>query len=204
MPTGVPMPDAREQLFDAARRVLLRDGPNALTSRAVTSEAGVAKGILHHHFPDFDTFLASLVLTRIERLDVHSAELRALAGTGSVEDNLADALVAALAPDALALIALVLSRHELLAHLRLTTPTGIPLLAETTKMIAAYLTAERGLGRIAIDTDVDRLALILVGASHLLCTSSESATPDHATVRKLIATAVASAVRPDSKHRTRT
>nr|MDQ6938034.1 TetR family transcriptional regulator [Actinomycetota bacterium] len=54
MPTGVALRDAREQLFHAAERVLLRAGPNALTSRAVTTEAGVAKGVLHRHFADFD------------------------------------------------------------------------------------------------------------------------------------------------------
>ena len=65
MPTGVAIRDARAQLFDAAERIMLRGGPNALTSRAVTTEAGVAKGVLHRHFADFDTFLAELVEDRI-------------------------------------------------------------------------------------------------------------------------------------------
>ncbi len=60
MPTGVALRDAREQMFAAAERILLRDGPQALTSRAVTAEAGVAKGVLHRHFADFDAFLAEL------------------------------------------------------------------------------------------------------------------------------------------------
>src|SRR5690348_543872 len=38
MPTGVAIRDPRGQLFDAAERVLLRDGPGGLTSRAVTME----------------------------------------------------------------------------------------------------------------------------------------------------------------------
>ena len=167
MPTGVPMPDAREQLIAAAGRVLLRNGPDGLTSRAVTTEAGVAKGILHRHFADFDTFLAGLVLSRIELLDHRSAQLRAAAGSSTVHDNLADALSAVLTPDVLAIVSLVMSRHGLLDRLRLASPTGIPLLSETTKMIAAYLTAERGLGRIPLETDVDSLALILVGGAHL-------------------------------------
>lgn len=194
MPTGVPMTDAHGRLLDAALRVLLRDGADALTSRAVTAEARVAKGILHRRFPDFDTFLAALVLARLDLLDARSAELRAAAGTGTVEDNLADALIAALDQDALAVVSLVLSRRGLLARLRLATPAGIPLLAETTKMIAAYLTAERGLGRIAIDVDVDRLALFLVGAAHLLCAGSESASSDADEIRELVTTAIAGAV----------
>jgi hypothetical protein len=35
-------------------------------------------------------------------------------------------------------------------------------------MIAAYLTAERGLGRIALTADVDTLPVMLVGGAHLL------------------------------------
>ena len=80
MPTGVAIRDAREQLFDAAERVLLRDGPNALTSRAVTTEAGCAKGVLHRHFADFDAFLAELVADRIARLEGQAAALRAPPG----------------------------------------------------------------------------------------------------------------------------
>jgi hypothetical protein len=70
-------------------------------------------------------------------------------------------------PTATALIALVCSRRPLLEKLRLTTPLGIPLLAEITKHLAAYLTAERGLGRIELTTDVDALAVMLVGSAHL-------------------------------------
>ena len=78
MPTGIALRDARQQLFDAAERVLLRDGPSALTSRAVTTEAGVAKGVLHRHFDDFDAFLAELVEDRIAGIDRQAAALRAL------------------------------------------------------------------------------------------------------------------------------
>ena len=69
MPTGVAIRDVRQQLFDAAERVLLRDGPSALTSRAVTTEAGCAKGVLHRHFVDFDEFLVELIRDRTARVD---------------------------------------------------------------------------------------------------------------------------------------
>lgn len=175
MPTGTPIRDIREQLLDAAERVLLREGADALTSRAVTTEAGVAKGILHRHFADFDTFLTTLVLNHIERLDALSAELRASAGAVTLTDNLTRALAGALTPSAVAMVSLVSSRDPVLARVRLASPAGVPLLAETTRMIATYLTAERGLGRIPIDTDVETLALILVGGSHLLAAGSRPA-----------------------------
>jgi AcrR family transcriptional regulator len=53
VPAGVTIRDPRGQLFGGAGRVLLRDGPGGLTSRAVTAEAGVAKGVLHRHFAGF-------------------------------------------------------------------------------------------------------------------------------------------------------
>jgi AcrR family transcriptional regulator len=195
----VPIRDVREQLFDASARVLRRDGADALTSRAVTTEAGLAKGVLHRHFADFDTFLAALALTRIERLDERSEQLRAAAGEGDVADTLAAALTTSLDPDALAVVGLVLSRRELLARLRLTTPTGIPLLAEVTRMVAAYLTAERGLGRVALEADVDRLALALVGAAHLLLAGRDATRDDAASaadeVRQLVDAVLAGVVR---------
>jgi AcrR family transcriptional regulator len=191
VPTGVPIRDVRGQLLDAARSVLLRDGPDALTTRAVTTQAGLAKGILHRHFAGFDTFLASLVLAQIELLEERAEELRASAGSGTVVDNLARALIAALDPNALAIVTLITSRYELLARLRLTTPTGIPLLAETTKMIATYLTAERGLGRLPIQADVDILALVLVGTAHLLLTGRGDAPPQADEISEIVTTIMA-------------
>lgn len=50
MPTGIALRSARQLLFDAAARVLLESGASALTSRVVTTEAGVAKGVMHRYF----------------------------------------------------------------------------------------------------------------------------------------------------------
>src|ERR1700733_12094472 len=115
VPTGVAIRDPRGQLFDAAERVLLRDGPGGLTSRAVTAEAGVAKGVLHRHFSDFDTFLAELALDRVARTGAQAAALHARAGSGTVAGNLSAALLDLLSPVALALIRLVIARDELRA-----------------------------------------------------------------------------------------
>jgi AcrR family transcriptional regulator len=198
LPTGVALRDPREQLFDAAERVLLRDGPSALTSRAVTTEAGCAKGVLHKHFADFDAFLAELVQDRVARIGVQSAALRARAGTGTVAGHLTEALTTLFASVAIAIVGLVISRDELRTRLRQTTPTGVPLLMEATAMIAGYLTAERDLGRIAADADVNTLAPTLVGTGHLLFADRESAPPDAEAVHKVVAAVIAGAVEPRS------
>jgi AcrR family transcriptional regulator len=187
MPTGVALRDPREQLFAAAERVLLRAGPNALTSRAVTDEAGCAKGVLHRHFADFDAFLSELVLDRIGRLDERA--LGESAGSGTVTENLTAALTDVFGPVAVAIVGLVTFRDGLRARLRQAGLTGIPLLAQAAAMISAYLAAERDLGRIAADTDVDTLALTLIGSAHLLFAVRDGPPPAEE-VRKIVAAVV--------------
>ncbi len=115
MPTGVALGDARQQLFDAAERVLLRDGLSGLTSRAVTIEAGCAKGVLHRHFIDFDAFLTDLVLDRTALVDGLAATLRDATGTGTVAGNLARALQELFGPLAQVILGLFISRDGLRA-----------------------------------------------------------------------------------------
>lgn len=182
MPTGVAIRDVREQLFDAADRILLRAGPSALTSRAVTTEAGCAKGVLHKHFADFDEFLAEFVLDRVDRLD-----LELPAGTGTVVDNLTEALTALFGSVAVSIVALVSFRDELRARLRKAWPAGVPVLTEAAVRIACYLTEERDLGRVAADADVDVLAPTLIGAAHLLF-ADRDAPPEPGSVRQVVAT----------------
>jgi AcrR family transcriptional regulator len=192
VPTGVAIRDPRGQLFDAALRVLLRDGPAALTSRAVTAEAGVAKGVLHRHFVDFDAFLTDLALDRIALIDRQAADLRAAAGTGTVAGNLAAALPALFAPPVLALIRLVIARDELRARLRAAAGSRIPLLSESTALVAGYLTAERDLGRIAAGADIGTLAPTLTGAAHLLFTDADGA-PEPDAVARMVGTVLGAA-----------
>jgi AcrR family transcriptional regulator len=190
VPTGVAIRDVRAQLFDAAERVLLRDGPSALTSRAVTTEADCAKGVLHKHFADFDAFLAEFVLDRVDRMDAQAAVLRESAGTGTVVDNLADSLAAVFGSVAVAIVPLITFRDELRARLRETWPAGVPVLTEAAIMIADYLTAERDLGRIPATADVDALAPTLIGAGHLLFADQKSAPPAADDVRRMVRTVI--------------
>ncbi|MFK0258255.1 TetR/AcrR family transcriptional regulator [Streptomyces sp. NPDC090445] len=193
MPTGVAIRDVRGQLFDAAERVLHRDGPSALTSRAVTMEAGCAKGVLHRHFADFDAFLAELVLDRIARIDDQAAALRKAAGTGTVADNLTRALLGLFESVAVAVVSLVTSRDGLRARLREARPAGVPILTDAATAIASYLTAERELGRITADADVDTLAPTLIGAAHMLFADRQGIPPEAGHVHKVVTAVMAGA-----------
>jgi AcrR family transcriptional regulator len=195
VPTGVALRDARAQLFDAAERVLLRDGPSALTSRAVTAEAGVAKGVLHRHFADFDEFLAEFVLDRIGRMDSRAAALLDTAGTGTVIGNLADALTAVFTSAAVAMVSLVSFRDDLRARLRDAWPAGVPVLTEAVDLVGSYLAAEQELGRVAADAEIDWLAPALIGATHLQFFDRTGSQPDAAAVRKAVSTVIGGFVR---------
>lgn len=195
MPTGVAIHDAREQLFAAAERILLSGGPSALTSRAVTTEAGCAKGVLHRHFADFDGFLTELVRDRVARVERQGAALRGAAGTGGVTDHLTGALTELFDPVAVAVVGLVTSRDELRARLRGTTPVGVPVLTEAAAALASYLAAERELGRVAADADVDVLAPTLIGTGHLLFADRAAAPPERETVRQTVGAVIAGVLR---------
>jgi AcrR family transcriptional regulator len=195
VPTGVAIRDVREQLFAAAERILLRDGPNALTSRAVTSEAGFAKGVLHRHFADFDAFLAELVLDRIARVEDQGRLLLASVGVGSIENNLMGALTELFGSVATEIVSLITARDELRERLRQARPGGVPIHADATTMIAGYLAAEKDAGRLGADSDVRTLALTLIGATHLLYGGREVVLVEEADVRRIVTTVLGGALR---------
>ena len=195
MPTGVQLQNARQQLFDAAERVLLRSGASALTSRAVTDEAGCAKGVLHRHFADFDAFLVELVLDRAAQLEVYTARLRESAGTGTIIENLSVALSLLFGQVPAAIVPLITFRDELRTRLRQATPGGgIAILGQATAAISTYLITERDLGRIAADTDIDSLTLSLVGGGHLLAADRDPGPPSAAVVNKFVTAVIASVI----------
>lgn len=190
-PTGVALRDVRAQLFDAAERVLLRDGPSGLTSRAVTDEAGVAKGVLHRHFADFDDFLAGFVLDRAHRIEATTLQ----PGSGDVVENLAAAIMAVFGSVAVAIVPLVTFRDSLRARLRVTWPAGVPVLTDAAELITDYLSTERELGRINEAAEPQFLGPMLIGSAHLLYADRTAAPPTHATVRKLVASSLGGALR---------
>jgi AcrR family transcriptional regulator len=173
LPTGVALRDIREQLFEAAQRVLVRDGPNALTSRSLTTEAGVAKGVLHRHFADFDDFLVGLAQRELARIADRGELLWAAAGIGTVATNITSALTDLFGPVLIGLVGLVIARDELRSRLRAAGSVGLPVASEAAGIVASYLGAERVLGRIPADVDIDTLAAMLVGAAHLFASGRD-------------------------------
>ncbi|MEU0857117.1 TetR/AcrR family transcriptional regulator [Streptomyces griseofuscus] len=177
-PRGVATPDVRERLFAAAERVVERDGPGALTSRAVTTEAGCAKGLLHTHFAGLDEFVAELCLDRFARTATKAGALTGLAGQGTVVRNL-DAVVRALFDSGgPALSGLAMTRPGAAVLIRGALEGGAPGFAAIQEAVTGYLEAEQELGRVAGSVDPGTAALAIVGTAHHLLMTSWPGTPD--------------------------
>ena len=195
-PRGRAIPGVREQLFQAADRLLVSAGPTALTTRAITSEAGVANGVLHRHFRDLDTFLAEFAADRLQAIADTAATLPARAGQGTVIGNLTDATLALFGSSALALVNLVASRPALGTALEHVTTAGSGL-GDVEKHFAAYLEAEKKLGRIAAETDTQTIAFTLLGSVHHLMVTNPAGLPDLPYRVRRIAEALAAGMQPD-------
>ncbi|WP_412540384.1 TetR/AcrR family transcriptional regulator [Longispora sp. K20-0274] len=177
-PRGVPVPDVRQRLFDAAERVLGAAGPDGLTSRAVTTEAGCAKGLLYNHFADLDEFVAELVLDRLRGTAERAEALPGLAGRGTVAGNLTEAACSLLDAHAPAVAGLAMTRAGVSARIRAAMAAGAPGFGTVEVAVVGYLDAEKRLGRVRADLDADSVALAVVGTAHHLLMTSWAGSPD--------------------------
>ncbi len=67
MSKNVDHKQRRLEVLAAARRVIVRDGIEAATTRAIAREAGYSSGVLTHYFDDKDDILSSLLRHSHER-----------------------------------------------------------------------------------------------------------------------------------------
>jgi len=195
-PRGVAIPEVREQLFQATDRLLARDGPAGLSTRAITSEAGVANGMLHRHFRDLDAFLTEFAADRLQGIADSAAALPARAGHGTVTGNLTDATLTLFSSNALTLMNLVAARPDLGPAIEHATPAGGGL-GDVEKQFAAYLDAEKELGRIAPDTDTQTHAFALLGSVHHLAMTNPAGPPDLPDRIRRIVTALVAGMQPN-------
>ncbi|MFC3493856.1 TetR family transcriptional regulator [Glycomyces rhizosphaerae] len=177
MPRGVAIPELRQQLFAAAERVILRDGPAKLSGRAVTTEAGVAAGLLYAHFTDLDDFLAAYAVDRTFIIGATAGALPDRAGTGDPAANLTDTLLAIPREALAALARLMVLKPELAARVRDVLGDHATALDAIEQAATAYLEAERRLGRITETVDPPAVALAIDGLLHHLVLTAEDIDP---------------------------
>ncbi|WP_431892101.1 TetR family transcriptional regulator [Micromonospora haikouensis] len=166
MPRGVPIVEPRQHLFAAAERVIAASGPGALTSRAVTREAGVATGLLFAHFANFDDFLVGYAVDRSFQIASAATGLTGRAGTGTVAGNLSETVLATPLLTVLAVTRLIACRPTLAARTEAVLGAGTAALRPLHRAVVEYLAAERRLGRTPAGADAEALTLAVVGVLH--------------------------------------
>lgn len=188
MPTGRSLADARTMLLDAGRIVLAADGPSGLTSRAVTDASGVAKGVLHRHFADFDAYLTALVTEEASRIRAVEPAVAT-----SAPAAVADVIEQIFTPTMTGLVTIVITRDDVRRRVDPEGGRGIPLLGDAASVLADVLAAEREVGWIRADSDTAVLALALVGSVHLL-TAGAGMLPEQESIREVVTALLAGSI----------
>jgi AcrR family transcriptional regulator len=157
----------RARLIEATRAVVRESGYAHASTRAIAQAAGVAEGTIYRHFPDKASLFFAAVLEANIPIVEWMAGLPARAGEGTVESNLADAMVrlAGLRDQVVPLELAIAADPELAAQRRRAMESAGPSLPPgPPEAVAAYLAAEQRLGRIRAEVDPREAAGILLGA----------------------------------------
>lgn len=156
----------RDELLDAAERVIRREGLGGATTRAIAFEAGCSEGSLYNHFSDKGDLIAEVMATRLPAFIQAAKELPAKSGTGSVRANLLEfsELAVEFYRQIAPMVATTVANPELRErHLAVLREHGRgphePVMA-----LAEYLQAEQRLGRVRKRVDAPVAAALLLGA----------------------------------------
>ena len=158
-------PVLREQLLDAAARVLDEHGASAVTTRRIAEVAGCSEGSIYNHFANKEQLVSCVVSERIARFPAMISRLSEQAGTGDVRSHLQD--IARLAIDffrrGMPMMSVAAHDPGARAHCRELHAEGHGPW-RTTETMAAWLRKEQGLGRVHPDADPDGVASALLGS----------------------------------------
>ncbi|MGP3960135.1 TetR/AcrR family transcriptional regulator [Nonomuraea sp. 3N208] len=93
MPKIVDHDERRREVLSAARRVIVRDGIDAATTRAIAKEAGYSNGVLAHYFADKDEILLSALRQSHQRIRARLArKVEGVTGLAALRELLLDNL----------------------------------------------------------------------------------------------------------------
>ncbi|MFI7635646.1 TetR/AcrR family transcriptional regulator [Nonomuraea sp. NPDC049400] len=93
MPKIVDHDERRREFLSAARRVIVRDGIDAATTRAIAKEAGYSNGVLAHYFADKDEILLSALRQSHQRIrDRLTSKVEGVTGLAALRELLLDNL----------------------------------------------------------------------------------------------------------------
>ncbi|MFJ6687093.1 TetR/AcrR family transcriptional regulator [Streptomyces werraensis] len=166
--------ELRASLIEHARHLVERDGPQALTMRALANEAGCAVGLPYKIFANREELIAELVHLELSQLRAAFDAWTSEAGSRTVGENLtryARILLETHAPS--------LTVSHALSDAALTASVAAQahrsgLLRSFESSVTDYLLAEQRLGRIAADVDAHAFGFLITGAIHNLLAAGEA------------------------------
>lgn len=166
----------RAKLIEATLSVVAEVGYARASTRAIAEAAGVSEGTIYRHFPDKASLFFAAALAPNAAVLEWVGRLPALAGTRTVEENLAEALtkLAELQERVLPLEVAIQADPELAAQRRASFKDDDQLPGAGPEAIGAYLTAERRLGRIRSHVDPEEAAVLLLATLFGLAMTAEA------------------------------
>jgi AcrR family transcriptional regulator len=165
--TAADKPSLRDRILAGALQVIREKGVVAATTKEIARTAGVSEGSLYNHFANKTELIAATMAEVTSGIRGAMASLFGKVGRHTVEDNLTEFVVTAIAfwSDLLPIVGQVIGDRDLVSWLRREAPAGRnggPL--QGVAALAGYLEAERRAGRLAPDGQPPYLAAALVGA----------------------------------------
>ncbi|MEE4275709.1 MAG: helix-turn-helix domain-containing protein [Thermoleophilia bacterium] len=158
--------DTRRVLIDAAARVFLERGFARATTKEIAQAAGVAEGTIYRHFDDKHALFHEVFLAVAGDTVEELAHFPERAGRGTVRENLERLLqlLSGMIEHTTSLTASIWADPEMArrfeAYIRERMPMGLQ--GGPVAVVAAYLRAEQGLGRVRGDVDALEAAAVVV------------------------------------------
>jgi AcrR family transcriptional regulator len=156
----------RERMVEAAERVMHSKGLAHATTKEIAREAGYSEGAIYKHFESKEDLFVRVLAERLPPFVDVLGELPRRAGRGEVGGVLEEVAGAALAfyGESFPMSVSVFSEPGLLARHREEVKRRGAGPRKANEALAAYLEAERNLGRVREGADPEAAAAMLLGA----------------------------------------
>lgn len=157
--------DTREKILAAAGQVIGELGLAGATTREIARAAGYSEATLYKHFADKEELFLTVLGARMRAFVELARGLPQRAGTGTVRDTLTELCVAAIEAyrRTMPLAGGMFAQPRLLSRMQ-RNKRGAAGPQHAVTLLAAYLRAERELGRVRAGVDPDAVAELLLGA----------------------------------------
>ena len=156
----------RDRILDVTADVLHRLGLGGATTKVIAEAAGLSESALYRHFTDKSELLMSVISERLPQLIALLKDLPTAAGQRSVRANLEQVARIAIPfyEQTLPLAGSLFAEPELLARQQAVMRSKNLGPHHASEMLARYVRAEQGLGRIDARVDPEAAAALIIGA----------------------------------------